>query len=214
MEFRHPVAGGAMPLLTHPRADTIYLVLKGWIKSATALIALAVRVVVLLILVAITMAPGCAELKITPPVTMKELLAQQSSDANAFPIDIIVLHNLRRVLDRDLPAKERIASLAIVVHLDGDNEAHCRPLATVLTDPGSDEAVHTAVLQFLARRDFPGLAGHVVRSLGSTEDPKLQEALIDWLTRHPQPDILAEIVPLWADAEPADENMENRYRRL
>lgn len=160
------------------------------------------------------MPAGCTVLDVDVPITLAELATQQTEDPNAFTTDTIVLHNLRRVLDNDLSAEARIASMAVLVRLDGDNSAHDGPLAMVLADETSPPRVRMAVLQLLVRKDYPSLATHVVRALPTTRDERMRRALLDWLTRHPRPEVLAEVVRLWAAADPTDEVAENRYRRV
>jgi hypothetical protein len=156
---------------------------------------------------------GCATLETQPPNTLAELEAQQQRDPNAFPVNTIVLHNLRRALDSDLPAKDRMASLTVLVRLDGDNPAYLGQLASILTDEKSPESYRSAVLQLLVRKDHPGLAPYVAGALSKAQDESLRQALLDWLIRHPQPDVVVEVVRAWASANPTDPTEEDRYRR-
>lgn len=158
---------------------------------------------------------GCAQPLANPvPTTLEAYRAHRQTTTNGYPDQSIALQNLQRVLDPDLPADQRIASLVLVVHLDGDNPAHHPALATVL-DRGKStpEPVRMAVLQFLVRKDYSNIAPHVVAGLTRAQSEEEREALVDWLTRHPQTEVLAEVVKLWAQADPQDAETEQRYRR-
>jgi len=153
-------------------------------------------------------------LDVEPPSTVADLVAQQRTDPNAFPEDTIILHNLQRGLDPDLPPDRRIESLKVLEKLGGVDAAYHKQLASLLTDPRTPPAVGLAALGMLVRADYPALAPQVVGALGGSTDPQLRRALLDWLARHRRPEALADVLKLWAAADPRDEASEQRYRRV
>ncbi len=160
------------------------------------------------------LAAGCAESEPTPPASLDQLHEQLVTRPNAFPEKIIVLHNLSRALDTALSESERTDSLEVFARLAGDDPAYHEQLASVLPDPKSPNRLRLAVLQMLARADYPGLGPYVAKALPVSDNRALRQALLDWLTRHPTPEIMAEVVRLWAADNPADKLAEQRYRRV
>lgn len=141
---------------------------------------------------------GCAEpVRQRPPETVGAIGAAASAE-DAFPTYTVILHNVQRVLDRDLADSERLASLELVDRVDGAGSAQLARLATVLSRPDDSSAVRLAVLDLLVRRSHPGLAPHVVRGLQSEPDAAMRDRMLAWLRQHPAPEVLAEVVEAWA----------------
>ncbi len=157
---------------------------------------------------------GCVALDVEPPSTPAELTAQVKADPNAFTDHTTILHNLQRTLDPDLPVDQRIRSLKVVELLDDHNAAHHKQLASLLSTEGTPPALRLAVLEMLVRADYLALGPHVVAALPYSADPGLRQALLDWLARHRQPGVLADVLKLWASDDPDDPPSEGRYRRV
>ena len=157
---------------------------------------------------------GCVVQDAKPPWTVEQLRAQQAQDPNAFTTSSIVLVNVQRVLDVDLPPADRLASLAVVEQLDADDPVQQRRLAAVLPEGRNPTELRSAVLKLLVRKDYPDLGPYVVGAMSNVRDDSLKTALLDWLARHPAPEVLAEVIKLWAADEKADPIGEARYRRV
>ncbi len=158
---------------------------------------------------------GCAEPVPRPPHSLMEYEMIRRSRTESYPVRTIITGNLQRVLDEELPTPDRVGSLRLVLHLgSGDPEVRDR-LSKVLSQPNSPYELHRAVLSFLLEKDYPGLAGYVVPALSRLgQDPTVRDSLIQWLTRHPSPEVLTEIVKLWAE-EPSTTGLnEPRFRYI
>lgn len=158
---------------------------------------------------------GCAQPPPPPPKNMTQYTAFRKTDPEGYPRYVVLQHNLQRVLDRRLPEAERVASLKLVAHLGEENPEAMSEMAAVLTQPKAPEALQRAVLEFLLRKDYPNLAGVVVRVLPHVKPGSgLREAILDWLARHGHPAVLAEVVKLWAQEPSATGPNEPRFRQI
>jgi hypothetical protein len=88
-------------------------------------------------------------------------------------------------------------------------------VAGVLGDPTSPAELKNAALEFLLKGDYPDLAGYIVQILPKMQarDP-LRKQVLDWLTRHPEPAVLSEVVKLWAEDTNLGSADEQRYRDI
>lgn len=166
-----------------------------------------------LVVVAAT-AAGCGQLMMTPrvPSTITEYEALQKSDPQRYSRSVILLHNMQRVLDNDLKAPERLASLDLVTKLGGDEADVRTQLATILADPKAPAEVQQAVLTFLLKKDQPDMAAHVLTAMGNLNKySELHDTILAWLAKHPTGAVLSELVKLWAVEDPQSPN-EARYR--
>jgi len=158
------------------------------------------------------LAGGCEPPGARVPVSLAEYSRPAEPGRTRYPDQTVLLHNLQRVLNADLAGEARLQSLELVVHLGGEDAEVRSSLATALGEEDAPAAVQEAVLAFLLKKDYPDLARHVVRALPRVKsNARLRDALLDWLVRHPTPEVLAEVVQLWADEVPAGVD-EPRYR--
>ena len=155
---------------------------------------------------------GCEQPMARPPVSLAEY--QRLSPPNAYPLQTIVMHNMVRVLDNDLPTPQRLESFRLVAQI-GDEDASARKqLAAVLSQPNVPPELYQAVLTYLLRKDHPDMAAIVVQALPNLgQQESVRESLLEWLSRHPQPAVMSEIVKLWA-TEPVQSPTEHRYRQV
>jgi len=126
------------------------------------------------------------------------------------------MYNLQRVLDRQVRPANRLESMRLVTHLGHSDPGVSDQLAAVLDEKDCPPALFEAVLEYLLKSDHPGLAGHVVGVLPRIGPGQavLREAVLEWLAKHPTPEVLSEMVKLWA-AEPSTTSVnEHRYRRI
>ncbi len=133
-------------------------------------------------------------------------------DRQRYPERTILLHNLARVLDRDLQPSLRLESMKLAARTGQEDPAIRQQLAGVLDEPGLPDTFRNSVLEFLLQRDYPELAGHVVKLLPELEaNTQLRQATLEWLSRHGGPEVLAAVVKLWAEEEPGGPS-EPRFR--
>jgi len=157
---------------------------------------------------------GCQVHPGHPPQSLGELRRWQEGQGKEFTRRTILLHNAKRVLLEELPADKRVESLRVVEKLGATEDETFAALAMGLSEPSTPQPVRLAVLAYLAKHGYPGLAQHVVAALPHAKDPKLRSAILAWLEENPSPNVLAEIVKLWAaDASPSEQD-ELRYRRV
>lgn len=169
----------------------------------------------LLCLTAAAALAGCATPPPPLPKSVTEYADSRKADPHGYPRYVILQHNLQRVLDENLPEAQRVASLKLVTRLGEENPEATSELAGVLAQPNAPEALQQAVLEFLLRKDYPDLAGVVVRILPAVKPGSgLREAILDWLTRHGGPAVLAEVVKLWAQEPSATGPNEPRFRQI
>ena len=149
-----------------------------------------------------------------PPVNVKAYQADQARARGSCPAYVVRVYNLQRVLDPDLTAAERAASLR-VVNMVGPGKADVqKPLAMLLADPKTPPPLHRALLEYLLKAGQPGLGAHVVGVLPRLRptDP-LREEVLKWLTAHPTREVLIELVKIWA-REPVSGADEPRLRGI
>ncbi len=156
---------------------------------------------------------GCAPSE--PPDAHTAADAAAAADPMAgYPKRTVVLLNLQRVLDEELAPEQRAESMKLIAELGVDDPQVRNQLAGLLAREDCPPELRAKVLGFLLDSGGAELAPHVVAVLPSLtgEDPT-REALLDWLTRHPQPEVLSAIVKLWAAQSPQDPE-EPRYRQV
>ncbi len=169
----------------------------GWTALATAIVVV-----------------GCQAPPSHPPQTMAELGWWRERRSQEFTLRMIALHNANRVLSPSVSARDRTASLEVLEGMNADEPEIMPALATALSEPDSPQQVRLAVLGYLAQRGYPGLAEHVVAALPHAKDPKVRAAVLDWIEQHPTPEVLAEVVKLWAGEGETSVDAETRYRRV
>ena len=149
-----------------------------------------------------------------PPTSVEQYEAAVAKGRGAYPRYVVRVHNLQRVLDPDLAADKRAASLRLVNVLGPGGIDARKPLAMLLADPKTPPPLQRALLAYLLNADQTGLGVYVVAllpKLGPT-DP-LRETILAWLLKHPTRDVLIEIVKLWA-REPIAGVDEPRFRGI
>jgi len=148
-----------------------------------------------------------------PPVTIQEYERSRSDPVRAYPPQTVVLNNLKRVLDPQLPEPQRMDSLKLVSQLGEGDESVRAQLATLLTDTSASDELGQAVLTILLRKGDPKLAVHVARVLPRLDpNSPMKASVLDWLGGHPVPQVLAEVIKLWAQEPSISGRDEPRYR--
>ena len=166
------------------------------------------------LLAAAVVVAGCEVHEIPPPaVSVEEYRHPTRPNPHPYTVGTTILHNVTRALDRDLGEAERVESLRLVAHLGGGEQV-ADQVAGLLDDPATPLALRQEVLQMLLKLEHGGLAVHVARVLPTLDSQSaLKEQVLEWLARHPAPDVLAQIVKLWAREESATGLNEPRYRQ-
>jgi hypothetical protein len=159
---------------------------------------------------------GCDLHQVSPvPVTIKQYDEMKAASSQAYPPRTVALHNLQRVLDPQIPEPQRIESLRLVTQLGQDDADIRGQLAGILSDPTTSDTLRQAVLEVLLRGDQPGLAAYVVKILPKLDPASpLKKQVLEWMTRHPSPEVLSELVKLWAQEKSTTSPDEPRYRQV
>ena len=158
---------------------------------------------------------GCGMFPSAVPTTSAKYDKLPSTDRDRLPAETIVSVNLQRVLNQDLKPEARLESLRLVTRVGASVPSVQVRLAEMLKAPGINDELRQEAMRFLLARDHPELAPYIVGMLKTAEPGSdAHDALMGWLVRHPQADVLAEVVKLWAaEPETAGPN-EPRYRQI
>ena len=161
----------------------------------------------------LVLAAGCTVEKVRQPPVSVEQYELAKTKPNPYAARTIAQHNLQRALDPDLGESERVESLRLMAHLgEGDPRAD-EQLAALLESDDASEALHRSALELLILRGRGGLARHIVRVLPKlSADSKLKGEVLTWLERNPDPNVLPEVVRLWAAEASTTSPDEPRYR--
>lgn len=167
------------------------------------------------LLVAMLHALGCGGIPAAPPpASTVEYEKMRLNQRMSYPKRTVILYNLQRVLDADVSPQNRQSSLQLVEQLGEQDLAVRTELAKVLAGENTPPELRKAVLKLLLKRDHPDLATHVVRVLAELKpDDPMRRTVLDWLSRHPTPGVLAEVVALWA-RDGQTEGYQDRYERV
>lgn len=172
------------------------------------------RVLSILLLTATAGVLSCGQPPPAPPASIAEHSQMGVAGQLSYPRRTVELYNIQRVLDSDLNSEKRIESLRLLDRLEVNKRDVNEQLAGVLAADNAPETVRRAVLEYLLERDYPGLARFVVGAFSNPQGrTELREPILDWLTRHPTPEVLGEVVKMWA-REPADGSGEQRFRQV
>ncbi len=166
-------------------------------------------------LVAVGLFAGCVIQQAKMPTSQIEYDRMARADRERFPPRTIFDYNLQRALNKDLSPAKRVDSLRVVTSLEVNAPELEYQLALVLGDPTAGPELRKVALEFLLGRDHPGLAEYVVKLLPRLKShSSLRDRILDWLIKHPQPQVLAEIVKLWAAEPSVTGPNEPRFRRI
>jgi len=167
------------------------------------------------ILFAIMTVVGCSPQSIPPPTSISQYRDMQAAHRPSYPRQTILLHNLQRVLDRDLDTQSRITSLKLATELGSEEPIVLEQLAAVLADPKAPPQLHDEALAFLLSKDYPELGKYVVKVLPQSKSSQpIRGMLLEWLARHPSASLLSEVVKAWGDAQPTNQAEEAYFRTV
>ncbi len=167
------------------------------------------------LLAAVSLVGGCAGGIGPPPHNLTEYREYYGRQQHPYPRFTILQHNLQRVLDGERSIEERLESLRLADHLGGEDPAVRTSIAAILAEPEAPVELHRAALAFLMKRDFPDLAGHLMKAWPAlSSDDQLRQTALGWLSRNPDPRVLGKVVKLWAKEPSATGPVELRFRQV
>lgn len=162
---------------------------------------------------------GCSVSEIAPPPVTVEQYSNpdKSRQQNQYPPRTVLLHNLQRVMDGQLDANARVESLRLVARLGAGDPDVRQQLSLLLADNQTPEKMRRVCLELMMRQDAvtPDLAAHVAAALPKLEtEGELKNQVLAWLSKHPAPMVLGEVVMLWSAERTATSANEPRYRMI
>ena len=133
----------------------------------------------------------------------------------SYPPYTVLQYILHRAVDGDLPVRERVESLRLADHLGSEDPQVRAVIASIMSEPKTPIQLHRAALAYLMNRNYPDLAGHLMKAWPTlSTDKQLLNSALTWLTNHPDPRVLAEVVKLWARQRKVTGPDESRFRLL
>ncbi len=159
------------------------------------------------------------------PTNLAAYLEGQSGGESSWHPFTVRQYNMRRVLNSELAAAERVASLELVMHLAGDDEAVTDQLGSLVAEDKTPEPLREAALDALRRSDSPKAAQYIARAAeGTATPPEPSEPTepseppgpaepVEPPEPAPEAPDLARTVRLWASV-PADGPDEDRWRSI
>jgi hypothetical protein len=143
------------------------------------------------------------------PVTVEEYDASRGPDVKTVAPQSVRLHNIRRILDPDLPVAQRMASLRLVEKLGPDDPSLLEALKAVAADPKTPAELQQAASQHVLLKAVPADA---VRTLATLPPGNpLRRAILMQLARSGDAAMYADVVKAWAQ-EAADGADEQQFR--
>ena len=157
------------------------------------------------ILVAIALfAAGCDSGLATIPRTVSQYDLMQKNTPGAYPDSVILLHNMLRASDKDLPPAQRVESIKLVNKVAPNDSRAREGSLDILADPSTPVELRSATLEIVLAKDDPTWAGPLIVLLPrlKSDDP-IRAKMVAWMTRHPGPLVMTEIVKAWAALPPS-----------
>jgi len=158
---------------------------------------------------------SCEEFYGPPPVNLAQYDRIRRGNWLGYPDQTVYAYNLRRVCDADLPVGERVESLQLAVRLGSEDPLTLKVLMDVLNRPDNPKRLQYALLEYVLQKGDPAVAEYAVRVLEDRElPPALRDAVLGWLTQNTRPEVLAQVVKLWAQENSITSLNEPRYRQI
>ena len=151
-------------------------------------------------------APGCDKPIARPPVTVAQY-EKKLDRRGAYPPVVVARHNIRRVLDDDVPIEQRQRSLELVMHLQTKGSHSKETLAALWGNPNVPPQLQQDLREYLLQRDDPALTGFVLEALRQPKiDQTTTDAMMRWLARNGDAGAFAELVKVWSLEPPTGPN--------
>lgn len=151
-----------------------------------------------LALVVAVLAAGCEQPSGHPPYTVGEYEDMQKASPYQYAPATVLLISRQRMLDRDLTAQERVASMALVEKLGGGDTEIAREMAAIAADATAPPALRDAAARSILSREDPALIQPAVYALLRLPpgDP-LAGKIAGWLSQHGVVGVVETICKAW-----------------
>ena len=162
--------------------------------------------------IAITLlAAGCDSAPAPIPRSVSQYDQMQKNSPGAYPEVVILLHNLVRTGDKDLPPVPRAQAIQLVNKIAPNDPRAREETMEILADPSTPVELRSATLEIVLTKDDPTWAAPLIslmpRLKGS--DP-IRAKIMAWMTRHTGTLVMTEIVKVWA-ALPIGDPSESQF---
>jgi hypothetical protein len=184
------------------------------------------KILILLTCLVVLLGYGCVEPILAPPHDVAGFTEKQQNHPQQYASSTVMLYNIQRVLDPDLPAERRVASLELISSLVGPNGKLPVEISSVLTQDDCPPALKKLITD--RGVGVAAVTNHnptTVISNASEDDLKLalsqlaeapagpkRTATLRWLIEHPRREVLPNLVKLWA-SEALDSSDEQLFRQ-
>jgi hypothetical protein len=156
---------------------------------------------------------GCDSSPVIPRSVAQYDLMQKNTPG-AYPDSVILMHNLLRASDKDLPPAPRVEAIHLVNKIGPNDKQSREEFLELLSDPSTPAELRSATLEIVLAKEDPTWAAALVALLPKLKSGEPARAkMMAWMARHPGPLVLTEIVKAWA-ALPAGNPSETEFMEL
>ncbi len=153
------------------------------------------------------LAAGCDSGLVTIPRSVSQYDLMQKNTPGAYPDQVILMHNLLRARDKDLPSAQRVDAVQLVNKIAPNDPQVREGFMDILGNPSTPAEVRSVVLEIVLAKEDPTWARPLVVLLPrlKSDDP-VRAKMTAWMARHPGPMVMTEIVKAWSALPPGDPN--------
>ena len=153
------------------------------------------------------LAAGCDSGPAAIPRNISQYDLMQKNTPGAYPDGVILLHNLLRASDKDVPPAQRVEAVQLVNKIAPNDPRVREVFLEVLGNPSTPAEVRFVTLEIVLAKEDPTWAGPLVVLLPKLKsDDPIRAKMAAWIGRHPGPLVMTEIVKAWAALPVGDPN--------
>lgn len=146
---------------------------------------------------------GCEQPAALVPVNVEQYGLMQKDGQSSYLETTVLMHNVQRYCDDDLPAQQRLDSLRLVQRLGESSDDVRREVSEVLRDSRtSAQFVQQSVDVLLATNDSAWAHQFAHALAGTAAGSPFGEKVVAWLCKHPGPGTLGAVAKAWSTQSP------------
>jgi hypothetical protein len=160
------------------------------------------------------LAAGCDSALGPIPRSVAQYDLMQKSRPGEYPDVVILMHNVLRAGDKDLPPAARVDAIQLVNKIAPNDPRSRGEALEILADPSTPVDLRAATLEIVLTKEEPAWAGPLVVLLPrlKSDDP-IRAKITAWMARHPGPLVMTEIIKAWA-ALPIGDPSETQFMEM
>src|ERR1035437_3877294 len=108
------------------------------------------------------LAAGCDSGLVIIPRNIAQYDLMQKNTPGAYPDSVILMHNLLRASDKDLPAAQRVEAIQLVNKIGPDDARSRQGSLELLSDPSTPAELRSATLEIVLAKEDPTWAAPLV----------------------------------------------------